>query len=52
MQGCTFSIHSLNPIPDLPLNMGHFLSQGTKISLSVKWALVVEGEVGGTAELD
>jgi hypothetical protein len=33
-------------MPDLALNVGHFLSLGTKISLSVEGALALEDAAG------
>lgn len=52
MHACISSNHSPNPMPVLPLKMGHFLSRGTKTSLSVTGTLTVEGAVGGADEVD
>lgn len=50
IQVCTSSSHSLSPIPDFPLNIGHFLSQGTKTSLSITRTLAVRESDGGKAK--
>lgn len=39
IQTWTSSIHSLNPMPNLPLNIGHLLLRGTKTCLSTEWEM-------------